>query len=200
MSDSRKATDNVAENAGEVTKLLLSWNDGDGNALEALMPLLYNELRLMAERSLRRERPGHTLAPTALVHEAYLRLVVQEEIDWQNRAHFLGLAGRTMRRILIEHARRRQAAKRDAGVRMTLDEGVAAADERLVDILALDEALSRLAELDPRQAKLVELRYFAGLKIEEVAEVLEASPRTIKREWTLARTWLKRELLRSDER
>ena len=190
--------------SGDVTQLLLAWRGGDQQALEQLMPRVYEELRRMAERSLRRERSGHTLHSTALVNEVYLRLVAQDRVHWQNRAQFLGIAGELMRRILVDHARKRQAAKRDGGLRLTLDEGLTPVPDRgsatrVVNLLALDDALHRLQELDPRQARIVELRYFAGLKVEETAEVLGLSPRTVKREWQMARAWLKREMAWSSE-
>ncbi|MEM1205455.1 MAG: sigma-70 family RNA polymerase sigma factor [Acidobacteriota bacterium] len=183
----------------DVTQLLLDWRQGDRGALERLMPVVYDELRKMAERSLRKERSNHTLEASGLVNEAYLRLVSQDRIHWQNRAQFLGVAGELMRRILVDHARKRQAAKRDGGLRMTLDEGVAPVRDRgsatrVVNLLTLDDALTRLAALDSRQARIVELRYFAGLKVEEAAEVMGISARTVKREWQMARAWLKREL------
>ncbi|MCG8458765.1 MAG: sigma-70 family RNA polymerase sigma factor [Holophagales bacterium] len=187
-----------------VTELLLKWGDGDEAALDRLLPVMYSELRSMADRSLRRERSNHTLQATALVNEAYLRLVNQDRIQWRNRAQFLGIAAEMMRRILVDHARKRQAAKRDGGLRMTLDEGVASVPKagsatREVNLVALDAALSRLQKVDPRQARIVELRYFAGLKVEETAEVLEISSRTVKREWQMARAWLKRELARGTD-
>lgn len=187
-----------------VTDLLLAWGEGNEAALDRLLPMLYSELHSMADRSLRRERSNHTLQATALVSEAYLRLVNQDRIQWRNRAQFLGIAAEMMRRILVDYARKRQAAKRDGGLRMTLDEGVASVPKagsatREVNLVALDEALKRLHRVDPRQAKIVELRYFAGLKVEETAEVLGISARTIKREWQMARAWLKRELSRGTD-
>jgi RNA polymerase sigma factor (TIGR02999 family) len=184
-----------------VTELLLKWGSGDEAALDRLLPMMYSELRSIADRSLRRERSNHTLQATALVNEAYLRLVNQDRIQWRNRAQFLGIAAEMMRRILVDHARKRQAAKRDGGLRMTLEEGVASMPQsgsatREVNLVALDEALQRLQKVDPRQARIVELRYFAGLKVEETAEVMDVSPRTVKREWQMARAWLKRELSR----
>ena len=183
--------------ADGVTGLLLAWGAGDGTALEALLPVVYAELRSQADRALRREAVGHTLQPTALVHEAYLRLVDQSRVPWQNRAQFFGIAARCMRRVLVDHARARGAAKRGgADVRAALDEeGVAAAtDEPAPMVVAVHEALERLAVLDPEQARLVELRYFGGLTIEETAEALAISPATVKREWAVARAWLRREL------
>ena len=160
-----------------------------------MVPLVYEELRRQAQRYLRRESPGHTLQTTALVHEAYLRLVDQRTARWQSRAQFFGVAAQLMRRILVDHARSHHAAKRGgSAIQVPLEEETAAAEERDVDLLALDEALTRLAQLDERQAKVVELRYFTGLGIEETAEALGISPATVKREWTMARAWLKREL------
>jgi RNA polymerase sigma factor (TIGR02999 family) len=180
---------------GEVTRLLLEWKGGDAAALERLLPLVYAELRRIAARHLRHERPGHTLQPTALVHEAYLRLVSAPELEWRDRAHFFGVAARLMRQILVDHARARQRAKRGGEVRkVSLDEAPEARVTADVDLLALDEALERLAELDPQQSRVVELRYFGGLTIEETAEVVGVSPATVKREWTLAKAWLRREL------
>ena len=183
---------------GGVTELLLAWGAGDRAALDALLPLVYAELRRQAARALRHESPEHTLQPTALVHEAYFRLVEQERVQWRNRAQFFGVAAQLIRRILIDHARARHAAKRDGGVRLTLDHADAqsggGAADAAVDLLELHEALERLAALDPDQGRLVELRYFAGLSIEETAEVLGVSPATVKREWAVARAWLRREL------
>ena len=181
-----------------VTELLRAWSAGDPAALEALLPAVYDELRRLAQRAMRRERTGHTLQPTALVHEAYLRLVEQRRADWHNRAQFLGVAARLMRRILVDHARARHAAKRGAGAtQVTLggcDAPGVAIEESAPDVLALHEALERLAALDAAQARLVELRYFGGLTIEEAAAALGVSPATLKREWVVARAWLRREL------
>lgn len=181
----------------EVTQLLLDLSAGDQKALEKVLPLIYDELRARAARALRREQPGHTLQTTDLVHEAYLRLVDQRRVRWQNRAHFFAVAAQLMRRILVDHARARHAAKR-AGDRekLPLDDAVAYAPERAVDLLALDEALTRFAEFDPQGSRVVELRFFGGLTIEEAAEVMKVSTATIKREWTSAKTWLRRELLK----
>ena len=181
-----------------VTQLLQAWGRGDATALDQLVPVVYDELRSQARRYLRRERPGHTLQTTGLVHEAYLRLVDQKQANWQNRAQFFGVAGQMMRRVLIDHARSKQAAKRGGSdVQVTLEDATAPAEERGVDVLDLDDALTRLAALDPQQAKVVELRYFTGLSIEETAEVLGISPATVKREWAMARAWLRRELARA---
>lgn len=182
-------------NPPNVTALLLAWADGDQEALEALLPAVYDELHRQAARALRRESAGHTLQATDLVHEAYLRLVDQRRVRWAGRAQFFGLAAQTMRRVLVDHARTRHAAKRGGGAQqITLDDTAAAEDAGGVDVLALDDALGRLAALDARQARVVELRYFAGLGIEQAAEVLGVSAATIKRDWTVARAWLRREL------
>lgn len=182
-----------------ITHLLSAWSDGDREAFGELLPLVYDELRRVADRALRRERSNHTLDPTGLVHEAYMRLSHQNRMRWHNRSQFLGVASQLMRRILVDHARRKLAGKRDGGQRLTLDEGLAAdRDGQLLDVLMLDQALTRLQALDERQAKIVELRYFAGLQVEETADVLSISTRTVKREWAMARAWLKRELGRRD--
>jgi RNA polymerase sigma factor (TIGR02999 family) len=185
-----------------VTQLLLDWGRGDRSALDRLMPLVYTELRALAERSLRHEPSGHTLQGTALVHEAYLKLVDQRQVRWQDRAHFFAVAAQLMRRILVDHARRHGAAKRGRGrPTLPLEEAeVPAAPTPLIDWLALDEALDRLAALDARQARIVELRFFGGLTIEETAEVLQISQATVKNEWSLARAWLYRELLGAGDR
>jgi RNA polymerase sigma factor (TIGR02999 family) len=179
----------------DVTALLGDWSRGNRTALNQLLPLVYGELRRVAARRLRNERPNHTLQPTALVHEVYVRLVDQRQVDWQNRAHFFGVAAQVMRRILVDHARRRGASKRGEGVRfVSIDEanGVAVSNE--IPVLALDQALDRLQEVDSELATIVELRAFGGLTIEEAAHVLSVSPSTAKRDWRTARAWLKREL------
>ncbi|HEX7728662.1 MAG TPA: sigma-70 family RNA polymerase sigma factor [Terracidiphilus sp.] len=173
------------------TALLVRWKNGDRNALNQLLPLVYDELRRLARSYLRRERSQHTLQSTALVHEAYLRLVDQN-VDWQSRAHFFGIAAQMMRRILVDHARARHAAKRGDGLKVTLDEGMALAEAQSLDVLALDRALNELAKVDEQQGKVVELRYFAGLSIEETAEAMSISAATVKREWTMAKAWLAR--------
>jgi RNA polymerase sigma factor (TIGR02999 family) len=176
---------------GSVTQLLLDWNNGDQAALDQLMPLVYDEMRRLAERYLRRERSDHTLQPTALVHEAYLHLVDQTAVQWQNRAHFFGVAARAMRQILVSHARRHQATKRGSGGhKLPLDEAIGVPERRDVDLVALDDALTALATLDPQQSRIVEVRFFGGLTIEETAEALSISPATVKREWGLAKLWL----------
>jgi RNA polymerase sigma-70 factor, ECF subfamily len=186
----------------DVTGLLIAWSEGDAAALDALLPIVYAELRRQARRALRREATGHTLQPTALVHEAYLRLVDQRPDRWQGRSQFYGVAARCMRQVLVDAARTRRAAKRGGGARpITLggvEELVAAPSESTGDdVLALDEALTRLAALDPEQARIVELRYFAGLTIDDTAATLGVSAATVSREWTVARRWLRRELARS---
>ncbi|MCI0389601.1 MAG: sigma-70 family RNA polymerase sigma factor [Acidobacteria bacterium] len=179
----------------EVTQLLVAWGNGDKSALEQLMPLVYEELRRLAQRHLRRERAGHTLQTTALVHEAYLRLIDQKEVQWQNRAHFFAVAAQMMRRILVDYARSRRFAKRGGDVyRVSLDEAMVVSDERAADVIALDEALTSLAEFDERMSRMVELRFFCGLNIEETAELLGVSPGTVMRDWTMAKAWLQREI------
>jgi len=184
---------------GEVTGLLVAWNAGDPAAVERLMPLVYAELRRIAEHQFRRERAGHTLQPTAVVHEAYFRLVDQTRVTWKNRGHFFAIAAQAMRRILIDHARARAAEKRGGREpAVTLDVGIASpepADD--VDLLALDEALGRLKTFDDAQARIVELRFFGGLSIEETAEAMDTSPSSVKREFRSARAWLFRELGRA---
>ena len=168
---------------------------GDQKAVSKIMPVVYDELRRLAGRYLRRERPGQTLQPTALVHEAYLRLSKDKKQSWQNRTHFLAIAALSMRQILVERARARGASKRGgAQVRVTLYETLAVERETSIDLVALDEALTRLALIDPQQARIVELRFFGGLTVEEAAEALRISPATVKRGWSVARAWLKREL------
>lgn len=182
----------------EVTQLLLDWNEGKHDVLEKLMPLVYKELRRLAHLYLHKERAGHTLLTTDLVHEAYLRLVDQKRVQWQNRAHFFGIAAQLMRRILVDHARGKKRVKRGAGAqRVSLNEVVPVATDSKVDILAIDQALTRLAEIDERKAKVVELRFFGGLEIDEVADFLELSPITVSRDWKMAKAWLHRAL--SDE-
>lgn len=183
-----------------VTQMLADWRKGDRSALDKLMPMVYQELRRLASSYLRRERPDHTLQPTALVHEAYFRLVDQRNVSWQNRAHFFGIAAQMMRRILVDHARSHLYAKRGGGAqKLALDEAIAVpGQEPEVDMAALDEALNKLETIDPRQSRIVELRYFGGLSIEATAEVLKISPATVKREWNIARTWLHREIRRGE--
>lgn len=179
----------------EVTQLLAAWSNGDRAALDRLMPLVYRELRRLAHHHMGRERPGHTLQTTALVNEAYMRLVVQVNMRWENRAHFFGIAARLMRQILVDYARRRGYAKRGGDARrVSLDEALAVSEERAAEVVALDEALESLAEFDPRKARIVELRFFGGLSIEETAAVLGVSAGTVMRDWTLAKAWLRREM------
>ncbi len=179
----------------EVTQLLVDWGEGDAQALEDLIPLVYDELHRQAQRYMWRERQDHTLQPTALVHETFLQLVDQNRVLWQNRAQFFGVAAQLMRRIVLKHARRHNTEKRGGhAIKIPLDEAVVAVKRRAADLLALDEALERLQELDARQAKIVELRYYGGLTIEEAAEVVGVSTATIKREARMARAWLQREL------
>jgi RNA polymerase sigma factor (TIGR02999 family) len=179
-----------------VTQLLIDWNNGRNGALQDLLPLVYAELRRIAAQRLRRERPDHTLQPTALVHEAYLRLIDQRRVHWQNRAHFYGVAAQVMRRILVDQARARNAEKRGAGWdRVTLiGDKTPNGGSRDIDVLALDGALERLAALDAQQERIVELRYFGGLTLDETAEVIGISTATVKREWAIARAWLRAEL------
>ena len=175
----------------DVTRLLRQWGGGDMAARDQLIPVVHAELVRLARAYMRREREGHTLEPTALVHEAYLRLVDQQHVRWANRGHFFALAAQAMRRVLVDHARAHAAAKRGGGAERVTLSGLAAADPgAVVDVLWLDEALERLAALDARQAKVVELRYFAGMEVEEVADALGISPATVKREWATARVWL----------
>jgi RNA polymerase sigma factor (TIGR02999 family) len=179
------------KNSAEVTQLLLAWSKGDATAFDELLPLVYGELRQIAERYLRRERAEHTLQATALVHEAYLKLVNQQQVEWQNRAHFYGIAAHAMRRILIDHARSRQADKRGSGeAQLSLDENLNIAAERHRELIALDDALTALAAFDPPKSRLVELRYFGGLSIEETAEVMGVGTATVIRQWRLAKAWL----------
>ena len=181
----------------EITRLLADWSSGDRQALERLTPLVYDELRRLAGHYLRRERPGHTLQSTALVHEAYLKLVGQNNVRWQNRAYLFGIAAQIIRRILVDYARARDADKRGAGAeKLSLDEAIALPGGPDLDLVALDDALETLARIDPRQARLVELRFFAGLTLEETAEVLQMSLATAKRDWVSAKAWLARELRR----
>ena len=179
----------------QITQLLEQVSAGRDEALENLLPVVYRELRRQAAQHLRRERREHTLQPTALVHEAFIRLVDQRNVRWQNRAHFFGIASQAMRRVVVDHARSRQRLKR-GGVQdaLTLDEAMLAEDAKSVDVLALDQALTRLAAIDGRQARVVELRYFAGLSVEETADVMSLSAATVKREWAMARAWLHAQL------
>ena len=173
----------------DVTQLLHQWSNGDEQALTSLLPIIYEELRKVAHQYLHREHAEQTLETTALVHEAYLRLVDQRSVSWQNRAHFFAIAAQAMRRILIDNARKRSAAKRE-GQKISLDDVAVLSPDRAAHLLALDEALQKLEKLDPQQSKIVELRYFGGLTIEETSEAMDLSPATVKREWAMARAWL----------
>ena len=186
---------NCSSPTHEVTQLLVAWSDGDRAAFDRLMPLVHTELRRLAHRYMSRERPGHTLQTTALVNEAYLRLVDQRNMRWENRAHFFGIAARLMRHILVEHARSRQAAKRGgAQIRLSLSKVDRIPSRPDVNLIALDEALGRLEAIDAQKSRIVELRYFGGLGVEETAEVIGVSPATVKRDWSMARAWLRREI------
>ena len=179
----------------EITQLLAEWSEGNQAALDKLYPLVYNELRRLAHGYLRRERKGHTLQTTALINEAYLRLVDQKRVHWANRSHFFAISAQIMRRILIDHARRYDYAKRGGGAqRISLDEAAVVAKERARELLMLDEALNGLAKIDPRRGRVVELRYFGGLNNEEIAAVLKISENTVTRDWNMARAWLYQEL------
>jgi RNA polymerase sigma-70 factor (ECF subfamily) len=182
----------------EVTQLLIAWSDGEEEALEKLVPLVYDELRRIARRHMRREPAGHTLQTTALVNEAYLRLIEQKEMKWRNRAHFFAISAQLMRRILVSMARARCADKRGGEARqVSLDEAMVISEERAAELVALDEAMNELAALDPRRLRVVELRYFGGLSVEETAEVLKMSPETVMRDWKRAKAWLYTELNRA---
>jgi RNA polymerase sigma factor (TIGR02999 family) len=190
----------MAQNSHEVTQLLIQWSNGDKAALDKLMPLIYGELRQLAHRYMSRERAGHTLQTTAVVNEAYLRLVNRKQVHWQNRAHFFAIAACLMRTILVDHARSHAYAKRGGGApQIALDEALVVSQQRAAEVVAVDEALQRLAEIDPPQSRIVELRFFGGLTIAETAEVLGRSPATIKREWSTAKAWLYHELNKIDE-
>jgi RNA polymerase sigma-70 factor (ECF subfamily) len=184
----------------EITQLLLSWSQGDNSALDQLIPLVYPELRRLARQHMRRENPGHTLQTSALINEAYLRLVDHHDVKWQGRAHFFAVAAQVMRHILIDHARRLHYAKRGAGaLHIPLDEVALVSQERAAEFVALDESLTLLAAVDPRKSQIVELRFFGGLTVEEAAEVMKLSPITIKREWRSARAWLHLEMSKAAE-
>jgi len=179
----------------EVTQLLRDWSNGDKAALDKLMPLVYEELRRLAHHHMGREHPGHSLQTTAIVNEAYLQLIDQRNVQWQNRAHFFGIAAHLMRRFLAGYARSRHCAKRGGGARqVSLDEAMIVSEERAADMVALDDALNSLAQIDERKSQIVEMRFFGGLSIEETAEVLGVSPGTVMRDWTLAKAWLRREI------
>ena len=186
------------EPPGEVTQLLHGWRGGDRQALDALLPLVYKELRRVAHFQLRNERQNHTLQSAALVHEAYLRLVGLSRPQWESRTHFFAIAAQLMRQILVDYARRHGAAKRGGSVcKISLDDAMVMARRKDVDVVALDDALKGLAKIDPRQSRVVELRFFAGLSLEEISEAMEIAPATVQRDWTAARAWLHREISRS---
>jgi RNA polymerase sigma factor (TIGR02999 family) len=188
----------MAPAAGDVTQLLDDLRNGRSDAASELIPLVYEELHRLARQQMRRERPDHTLQATALLHEAYLRLVNQPERTWQNRTHFIAIAAQVMRRILIDHARARRTTKRDGMLRrVPLDEPLLITRDQPAELLALNDALERLAQFDARQSRVVELRYFGGLTVDETAAALDMSPRTVKREWRVARAWLHREVQKS---
>jgi len=179
-----------------VTKLLVAWGNGDEAARDELMPLVYNELHRLAHQYMNRERPGHTLQTSALVNEAFVRLVDQKDVHWQNRAHFFGIAAQMMRRILVDYARGRRYAKRGGSAhQVSLDEAMIVSEERSAEVVALDDALKGLAEIDQSKSQIVELRFFGGLSIEETAEILKVSPGTVMRDWTLAKAWLRRQMV-----
>lgn len=190
----------MEQDHGQVTELLKALRTGDPVAAERLLPMVYAELHRLAASYMRRERPDHTLQPTALINEAYLRLV-REDVDWNSRAHFIGLAAHVMRRVLVDHARAHRAEQRGGGLkRVELTEQIAVAPEKLEDLLELDEALGRLQKVSPRQARVVELRYFGGLSVEQIGAVLGIASRSVKRDWSLARIWLFQELRRNESK
>jgi RNA polymerase sigma factor (TIGR02999 family) len=186
------------EPPSEVTLLLQGWRNGDRNALDALLPLVYQELRRLAHFQLQRERQDHTLQTAALVHEAYLRLIGLNPPRWESRTHFFAIAAQLMRQILVDYARRHVAVKRGGGAcKVSLEEATLVSKQKDVDVLSLDDALNALAKIDPRQSRVVELRFFAGLSLEEISEALEIAPATVQRDWTAARAWLHREISRN---
>jgi RNA polymerase sigma factor (TIGR02999 family) len=181
----------------EVTQMLIDWSNGDQTALDKLIPVVYTELRKLADKRLRRRRPDYTIQTTALVHEAYIHLIDCNNIDWKNRAHFFGVAAQLMRNVLVDYARKQASSKRGGGMyRLTLDDSLKISDEQDVDLMALDEALLKLEDFDPQKNRIIEMRYFAGLTIEETAEALGISATTVKREWSFAKAWLHREIKR----
>ena len=182
----------AATSPKEVTQLLVEWGHGDKAALDQLIPMVYDELRRLARGYMRREKQGHTLQTSALIHEAYLRLVDQKHVEWHNRAHFFGVAAQLMRRILVDHARSRSRAKRGGNAQMVSLAEPSAVSLELAEVIALDDALKNLAEMDPRKAQIVEMKFFGGLTNEEVAEVLKVTTRTVEREWRKAKAWLQR--------
>jgi RNA polymerase sigma factor (TIGR02999 family) len=185
----------MASSPDEVTLMLIRWSNGERDALDQLIPVVYGELRRLASRTLRRERRDHTLQPTALVHEAYLRLIDQRSVNWQNRSHFFAIASQAMRRIVVDHARRHNAVKRGGdNLKVELEAAMLLPGAKDVDVVRLDDALTALAAFDPQQGRIVELRFFGGLSIEQTAEVIGISPATVKRDWSMAKAWLHREL------
>jgi RNA polymerase sigma factor (TIGR02999 family) len=182
--------------SNELTALLIAWNNGDSKALQQLTPFVYRELHSLAKRYMAGERRNHTLQATAVVNEAFLRLIDWKNVQWQNRAHFVGIAANLMRRVLVDYARARGYAKREGGIQVTLDEGMLTAKTTSVELMDLDRALSRLEEIDARKAKIVEMRFFGGLTVEETAEVMNVSPNTVLTDWNFAKTWLLREMRR----
>jgi RNA polymerase sigma-70 factor (ECF subfamily) len=185
----------MTQRSHQVTKLLKDWSDGDQSVPDQLIPVVYEELHRLAHRYMRREKPGHTLQTSALVNEAYVRLVDQNNIQWESRAHFFGIAALLMRRILVDQARQRNCVKRGGGaIRVSLNEATSVAHEQSASVVALDDALKRLEEIDPRKSRIVELRFFGGMSIEETAAALRVSPGTVMREWTFIRAWLRKEM------
>lgn len=185
----------MAQAPQNVTQLLVEGSKGNKEALDQLLPIVYDELRRQAARYLRQELPGHTLQTTALIHEAYIRLIDQRNVQWQNRAQFFGIAAQLMRRILVDHARTKKRVKRGgSNLRVSLNEALVVTKGSEVDLIALDQALDKLAEIDPQQSRVVELRFFSGLSVAETAEVLDISPATVKRDWSVAKAWLYREI------
>jgi RNA polymerase sigma-70 factor, ECF subfamily len=190
----------AAPSTHEITELLVAWSKGDQEALDKLMPLVYQELHRLAEHYMNGERLGHILQTTALVNEVYLRLIDWKNVEWQNRAHFFGVSARLMRHILVNFARKRLTAKRGGAVQVSLSEAANMTSVQNLDLVALDDALNALAALDPRQSQVIEMRFFGGLSIEETAEALKVSPATVRRDWSLAQAWLRRELKRGGDR
>lgn len=185
----------LMDKTNEITDQLIAWSNGDAAALDKLIPVVYQELRRMADQYLRREDLSHSLQPTALVHEAYLRLIDQTKVEWQNRAHFFGVAAQMMRRILIDHAKTKHRLKRGGtAIKVSLDENVNISQERAAELIALDDALQELAQMDERKSRIVELRYFGGLSVDETAQVLGISDKTVMRDWNLAKAWLYQQL------
>ena len=196
---SNVVNDSMTPPPNDVTQLLVAWGNGDQAARDELMPLVYAELHRLAHRHIKKERPGHTLQTSALVNEAFVRLVDQRDVHWQSRAHFFGIAAQMMRRILVDYARKRRFAKRGGDqLQVSLNEELVAANQRSADVVLLDDALTQLAEIDERKSKVVELKFFGGLSIEETAEALDVSPGTVMRDWTLAKAWLRRAMSRKE--